>query len=70
MSIQHSRSTVHQRRHSPAGPTERGSSTHKETARDFGVVSWLAAIGTITAVALVVTYPTITDLMWMFSQVP
>jgi hypothetical protein len=36
----------------------------------FGVVSWLAAIGTVIASVLVVTYPTMTDIMWLFSQVP
>jgi hypothetical protein len=36
----------------------------------FGVLSWLAAIGTVIASVLVATYPTMTDIMWLFSQVP
>lgn len=38
--------------------------------RYFSVISWLAAIGTATAAFLAATYPTMTDIMWLFSQAP
>jgi hypothetical protein len=36
----------------------------------FGVISWLAAVGTAIAASFAATYPTMTDIMWLYSQVP
>jgi hypothetical protein len=40
------------------------------TDRYFGVVSLLTALGTAIAASLAATYPTLTDIMWLYSQVP
>ena len=40
------------------------------TDRYFGVVSLLTAPGTAIAASLAATYPTLTDVLWLFSQVP
>jgi hypothetical protein len=63
--------TICERRSKPnvtADRSERLSSL--EQASYFSVVSWLSVFGAAIAVALVATYPTMADMMWLFSQVP
>jgi hypothetical protein len=40
------------------------------TDRYFGVVSLLTVLGTAIAASLGATYPTLTGVLWLFSQVP
>ena len=71
MSIEQYRSTVKRHRR---GPTDQAgvdaNTAREEMAGYFGIVSWLAALGTLIAVSLVVTCPISQDVMWLFSQVP
>jgi cell division protein FtsL len=63
--------TICERRSKPnvtADRSERLSSLEK--ASYFSVVSWLSVLGAAIAVVLVATYPTMADMMWLFSQVP
>ena len=39
-------------------------------SRDFGPISWLAAIGTSISVYLVIVFSVDADVMWLFTQFP
>ena len=62
---------IGERRREPSVTADRSESLSSlEKASYFSVVSWLSVFGAAIAVVLVATYPTMADMMWLFSQVP
>ena len=63
--------TISERRRGPVVPADTDANIEPPTTdRYFGVVSLLTALGTAIAASLAATYPTLTDIMWLYSQAP